>query len=428
MIVLTAWVIVLSVAVNLVVAEWLAGQVDDSLRARAEAACAMVEIGANGEFTVLETVDDDAIEVSTWYFQGNQIVQSPVPSLDADAANMIGNENHFDQTGGPDGLRWYAEPILNDHGAQVGTVVTTLSLDPYWATQKVTMVGIAVLASLLLAGAYLALRSSVGRALRPVGVMTRQAAQWSGNDIDRRFRSDHTAHTPADLDELSVNLDGLLDRQSAVLRHEQQLSAEISHELRTPLAHTLAELQLLRERPQPPDTDEVLATIETSMKDMGGIIDTLMTAAKQTSSRPPGRCDVTAVVEGLAARHGQQPPPVHVWSNGSVTAGVDAAVIERALSPVLDNALRYAASRVDIDVQARPGVARVQVRDDGPGIPQADISQIFEPGHHGPSLDGHDGAGLGLALARRLVNAADGSITASNSMAGAMIAIELPAG
>jgi len=348
--------------------------------------------------------------------------------MDAEAAKMIGNGTHFDQTGGPGGLRWYAEPILTDSGQQVGTVVTSLSLAPYWATQKITMVGIAVLASLLLAGAYVALRSSVGRALRPVSIMTRQAAQWSGNDVDRRFRSDDNAHTPADLNELSINLDGLLDRQSAVLRHEQQLSAEISHELRTPLAHTLAELQLLRERPQPPDTDEVLATIETSIKDMGGIIDTLMTSAKQTSSRPPGRCDVTAVVEGLAARRGQQEPPVHVWSSGSVTAGVDAAVMERALSPVLDNALRYAASRVDIDIQARPGVARVQVRDDGPGIAQADLSQIFEPGHRGSSPDGHDGAGLGLALARRLVNAADGSITATSSMAGAVVAIELPAG
>ena len=76
--------------------------------------------------------------------------------------------------------------------------------------------------------------------------MTKQAARWSTDDVDHRF-GDH--RPPAELDELAATLDGLLDRLSAVLRNERQLSAEISHELRTPLARASAEIQLLRQRP-----------------------------------------------------------------------------------------------------------------------------------------------------------------------------------
>ena len=103
-----------------------------------------------------------------------------------------------------------------------------------------------------------------------------------------------------------MTLDGLLDRLSAVLRNERQLSAEISHELRTPLARALAEIQLMQQLPdQAPDTIEALADIEFSLQEMADILETLMTAARQQSSSPPGRCDVPTVVQGLAERRSQ---------------------------------------------------------------------------------------------------------------------------
>ena len=87
--------------------------------------------------------------------------------------------------------------------------------------------------------------------------MTRQAADWSEHDLDRRF-----ALGPArdELTQLASTLDGLLERLAASLRHEQRLSAEISHELRTPLASIVAEAQYaLRHGRQ---TDESRATLE----------------------------------------------------------------------------------------------------------------------------------------------------------------------
>ena len=78
-----------------------------------------------------------------------------------------------------------------------------------------------------------AARWLLGAALRPVARMTRQAAEWSEHDLDRRF----ALGAPHDeLTELAATLDSLLDRVAASLRHEQRFSAELSHELRTPLA------------------------------------------------------------------------------------------------------------------------------------------------------------------------------------------------
>jgi signal transduction histidine kinase len=320
---------------------------------------------------------------------------------------LAGRGQAFDQTNGSDGVRWYAEPIF-DGGQQVGTVVTALSLAPYQSTGQYTLAGTAVLAVLLLSGAYLVLHAGVARALRPVEEMTNQAGRWSTDDVDRRF-GDH--------------------RRPAVLRNERQLSAEISHELRTPLARALAEIQLLLQSPdQTPDTTQALGDIEYSLQEMADILETLMTAARQQSTSPPGRCDVLSVVRGLADRRGQSSPEFTLIANGPAVAGVDAAVLERALSPLLDNAKRFAASDVDVEVTALRGSVRIVVRDDGPGIAAADLPHIFEPGYRGQSADGHQGAGLGLALANRLITAADGSISAANRNGhGAVLTVTVPA-
>ena len=113
--------------------------------------------------------------------------------------------------------------------------------------------------------------------------------------------------------------------------------------------------------------------------------------------------------------------------------GIDAAVLERALSPVVDNAQRFAATEVQLEVTALRGSVRIQVRDDGPGIPAADLPHIFEPGYRGHRTDGHPsdahhGSGLGLALARRLITGADGTISAAGDDRGAVITVTLPAG
>jgi len=149
---------------------------------------------------------------------------------------------------------------------------------------------------------------------------------------------------------------------------------------------------------------------------MSGILETLMAAARAEAQIGADRSeigDVLARVAGtwspaLAARDIElevRPP------QAPTTAGVDAVVVERIVAPLLDNAGRYARSRVVLSARPTDGGVLLTVADDGPGVPAAERDAIFEPGARARIANGHGGAGLGLPLARRLAKAIGGDVT-----------------
>jgi two-component system, OmpR family, heavy metal sensor histidine kinase CusS len=107
---------------------------------------------------------------------------------------------------------------------------------------------------------------------------------------------------------------------------------------------------------------------------------------------------------------------------------VDADVVERIVAPLLDNAGRYARSRVTLSAQAVDGRVLLTVADDGPGVPTEERETIFEPGAGQRRSNGHGGAGLGLPLARRLAKAIGGDVTLAPGQhaRGAEFRVELP--
>jgi signal transduction histidine kinase len=102
-------------------------------------------------------------------------------------------------------------------------------------------------------------------------------------------------------------------------------------------------------------------------------------------------------------------------------------VLRRLMQPVVDNAVRYAARRVDLRATTADAGVVVQVTDDGPGIAPGDVDRVFAPGWRADPADGHDGAGLGLALTRRLLEATGGTARALVGPGG-RIEMTLPAG
>jgi signal transduction histidine kinase len=107
--------------------------------------------------------------------------------------------------------------------------------------------------------------------------------------------------------------------------------------------------------------------------------------------------------------------------------------VERILSPLLENAARFARDRIVLDIRAADADVVFEIRDDGPGIDPGDLERIFDPGVRGaePHADAHEphaGAGLGLPLARRLARAAAGDVQARARDDGACFTVRLPAG
>jgi signal transduction histidine kinase len=407
----------------------LAREADGVLLARAEAAAATLRIAPSGGVQVVEPQSDQALDVGTWVFAGDRaVVQEPPGSsaqLDREAAALAGTGLRAVDSGLATPARLLALPVRVGT-RQMATVVTTTSLAPYQQVERLTVVGTIAAAALLLLVVHLVLRVNVSRALRPVQQMSAQAARWSADGIDRRFGP---TPRPAELAALAETFDGVLNRLSAVVRHEQQLSAELSHELRTPLARIRTELDWVVDRPRnATELAEAHGAIAGATTAMSEILETLMTTARSGAGTAPGRCSPLEVVGRAAERLRGTGLDVTVDVPSELVAGVDAPVLDRLLGPVLDNAARYAENRITVTGQAQAGDVVLTVTDDGPGLPPDSASRVFEPGWRGNPADGHDGAGLGLALAVRLATAARGSLTARPDGPGATFDVRLPAG
>ncbi|MFF1419914.1 sensor histidine kinase [Streptomyces sp. NPDC058280] len=430
------WIAVLTIVFNVALDKRLHGQADEVLRTRAEAVAATVEAGPDGRLTVREPTEDQALDSGVWIYQGTRVIEKP-PSAPAglrqQADLLAGHRDEFADTTGPGAWRLYAFPVeAGSGGTPAGTVVTSVNLDPYRSTAGTALVGSVVLAVLLLVTVYLLTRLVVRRALRPVTAMSAQAARWSEAGTPERFGADGR---PAELASFAASLDALLDRLAAVLRHEQQQAAELSHELRTPLARITAETDWLARRPRSAEEQHTShQAIANAAATMQQICDSLLSEVRTRGSRIPGRCSFPGLAHRLAQHSAAQhpgAPAVTVEYEGegeAASIGVSEPVAERILMPLLDNARRYATHTITLGCTAEEGRVTVYVSDDGPGVPDSFAGALFEPGRRAHPEDGHDGAGLGLALSRRLARAAGGDITLAGTGSGARFAVTLPAG
>jgi two-component system, OmpR family, sensor kinase len=216
---------------------------------------------------------------------------------------------------------------------------------------------------------------------------------------------------------------------------ERRFSAELSHELRTPLAKLIAEAELALRRDRTPEAyREALAVILRNGQQLTRTVETLITASQQelgptgTSDGYTAAAEVVDACAGVSAENGvalSLDRPVH-----PVRVGVDTEVVERVLQPVVENACRYATTYARVSMHARNGAVIFVVEDDGPGLADGERELIFEPGVRGRAAerDGAPaGAGLGLALARRLARSASGEVAAESNGGGARFVVSLPA-
>ena len=404
-----AWVVALTALFNVLLSTQLHNQADDVLRTRAQAALSTVEVDADGRLTVRETPNDAALDAGIWVFESTRAVERPParPAVQAAADRLaVTRRPMFTNAAGTPAVRLFAQPVRQG-GRQVGAVVSATDVEPYRATSRIALLASVALAVLLVIGAYLVTRRVVTRALAPVVEMAHKAARWSAHDVGQRFGD---APRPAELADLAAGLDALLDRIGAVLRHEKQLAAELSHELRTPLSIVAAETELLRAGPRSDrERNRAYRVIAETAARMDSLLDTLLTQAAQDVTDAPGRCAVEPVVRAAVAALGTD-LTVSLALEAGLEAGSSPEVLHRILTPLLGNATRYAASQVTVTGERTGQVVRVRVCDDGPGVPAALRDTVFDPGTRGDVQDGHPGAGLGLALARRLARSAGGDI------------------
>lgn len=271
----------------------------------------------------------------------------------------------------------------------------------------------------------------VGRTLRPVEAVRREAAAIGGAGLDRRVP------VPAGDDEiarLARTLNGMLGRIEESSRRQQQFVADASHELRSPLARMRAEIEVDLAHPATADPGATSRSVLDETVGMQALVDDLLVLARSdaglAAAAPAQTVDLDEVVADQVLRlRAEGRVAVDARGVGAAQVEGDAGRLGRALGNVVDNAVRHARSTVTITLAERDGDAVLAVSDDGPGIPADRRDEVFERFTRldGARTSAAGGAGLGLAIARDIVTAHRGTIAVDpHHDGGARLVITLP--
>jgi two-component system sensor histidine kinase CpxA len=264
----------------------------------------------------------------------------------------------------------------------------------------------------------------------PLRSLARAFDRFGHGDLSIRERS----RRRDEIGDLARSFDRMADRIETLLTAERRLLQDVSHELRSPLARLSFATALLNTEP---DRAKAQARIGKEVARLTTLVGSLLEmtraegdpASRQRKEIPLDRLlrDVAGdcAVEAAARR-------CHVTLDipGSVTVTGDEELLRRAVENVLRNAIRYSpeAESIDVRLESTREAIRIEVRDRGPGVPEPQLSQIFQPffrADHSRN-DATGGVGLGLAIALRAVLLHNGKIEAKNVQPGLLVSIELP--
>jgi signal transduction histidine kinase/HAMP domain-containing protein len=218
----------------------------------------------------------------------------------------------------------------------------------------------------------------------------------------------------------------------------------VSHNLQSPLTRILVMSDDLADQPAGRVAEQARA-IHANADRLAHVVDQLLTLSRLDAGAYEPASDIFALaplVRHAWEAQGADRPLDLVDRSAGALAVADRAGVEQVLWVLLDNALRYApAGPIHVEIAVRPravspgqtGAAAshefvVRVRDEGAGVPSADRTRIFERFQRGTNAVDHEGTGLGLNVARRLLRAMDGRIWYEDAPAGgAIFAFTIPA-
>ena len=238
-----------------------------------------------------------------------------------------------------------------------------------------------------------------------------------------------------ELTDLGRDFDRMVLRLRALLDSQRHLMHDISHELRSPLARLHVAAGLARQQPE--RLDESLQRIEHESERMDKLVGELLTLHKLDAGAVSSNVEIVYMAELIAnivsdTQFEAQALGKQLYYSGDSAVCIrgDSELIRQAIENVLRNALKHSAigSGVLLEAKIMEGFLQLTILDCGPGVPENELSRIFEPFFRGVGNPyNSDGHGLGLAIARRILNNMGGRIAAANREEGGLkVEISLP--
>jgi len=432
----------------LLAGSWLVRAVDDSLtnRLRDEGANRLeqlrtaieegrdpgeLDLATASEGTVYQVVVDGRVVAATPGLAGVPPLYTFTPEggvvrIDRGAGTMSG--------GVPAGSLVFSSKYADSPEGRVELLAAS-PLDTVRRSVDAVQEGLLVAFPLLVGTVALLAWILAGRALRPVESIRAEVESISGSTLDRRVPVPRSGDEVA---RLAHTMNAMLDRLQDASTRQQRFVADASHELRSPVAAIRTELEVAQRTAAPGDWPAVAVRLLGEEARLEAVIaDLLLLAALDEGAPMPDAVAVDLADEAHEEARRRAPDRAEVAIE--VDAPAPAVVrgsrmqLRRALANLLDNAGHHARTTVRLSVRERDGRVRVLVDDDGPGIPEADRSRVFE---RFVRLDEHrarngtpGGTGLGLSLVRRIAERHHGTAHVDTApLGGARVVLDLPAG
>ena len=423
LIVLGVGMALFAVAIFVAVRYELMEGVNESLIARLHSFELFLELESHG--TDLSALREEAREYSTGLPMGHSLRIRTSDGIVLFALSEASDE--------PRDLHWISEQI-NVYGhdlriemaAPLGQVYETLSV-----LRNALLFCVPLMLTIATAGgAWIA-----KRALGPVDAMTADAKAIGLDDFSRRLV---VRPTGDELERLGVAWNTMLDRLEGSVQQMKRFTADAAHELRTPIAiiRSTAELSLRRERDAAVYRN-ALSGIQQETIHLTRLVEELMWLARYDADcQVTDREDISVEEAVRDACHAVMPiaqergihMEVRIEHQGS-TIRVNRLAFRRVLLILLDNALKFTPPQesVSVVVGCRESRPRIEIHDRGGGIGEEHIEHIFDRFYRADTARTSTGFGLGLSIAKTIVEAHNGKIgIASTNKYGSCFYVELP--
>jgi signal transduction histidine kinase len=326
-----------------------------------------------------------------------------------------------------DDMRVSGQRVDTAHGTY--TVIVGGGSEAVEATARTVALLLACGAPIVVGVAAAATYRLVRRSLQSVDAIRSRVAEISASDLADRVPVPESSD---EISALAVTMNEMLARLEASHRAQQRFVGDASHELRSPLTTIISGLEAAEDHPGLLNTGLASTTLLPEAHRMRTLIDDLLLLARADEQRLVTRTNevsLSDVTEAEVARAQQNACcAIHSVITPVRIVG-DATAISRVIRNLLDNAVRHAASQVEVCVERRDRQAIIEISDDGLGIAPEDRSRVFE---RFVRLDSDrarssGGAGLGLAIVAEVVAAHGGIVTVEGrSGPGTTMQVSLP--
>ncbi|HEV3010257.1 MAG TPA: ATP-binding protein [Burkholderiales bacterium] len=266
----------------------------------------------------------------------------------------------------------------------------------------------AALLALALAGAWL-IASNIAR---PLAALTRAAARIGRGEAHQPLAEEG----PRELRSLAAAFNRMARDLESMERERAMVLAGISHDLRTPLSRMRLSLEM--SGAEAAAAGAMVADID----EIDAIIGQFLDFARGVNEEK-ARQDLGVLLDEVGEHYTRLGRKISVKSNGAGPFPFARMAVRRAVSNLVDNALRYAGEPVEIELKANSGAAVIEVRDRGPGIPMQEAERLKRPFTRlHAARSGPAGAGLGLAIVERVARAHGGALELAPREGGGLVA------